>query len=65
MATFVVPHVAFRAEALATLRAAKGLQFLVDQLVNQKVLLFGEALAAVRETTAVGLRAVVHMHVRL
>ena len=65
MAPFVVIHVALRAEALAALRAGEGLLILVDQFVNQKVLLFGEALVAVREVAAERLRAVVHMHVRL
>ena len=65
MAPFVVIHVALGAEALAALRAGVGLLILVDAFVNQKVLLFGEALVAVRKTTAEGLRAVVHMHVRL
>ena len=65
MAPFVVIHVALGAEALAALRAGEGLQILVDQFVNEKVLLFGEAFVAVREFAAERLRAVVHMHVRL
>ena len=63
MASFVVHHVALRAETHTALRAAIGLRILVDQFVNPKVLDFGEAL--VTETTAEGMHAVVNVHVCL
>ena len=57
MAALVVSHIALRAEALAAVRAGKRFFILVDQLVDQQVLLFGEALAA--GTASEGLSAVV------
>ena len=63
MATLVVLHVAFRAEAETAFGALEWALIVVDSLMDFQVLLLRKALAARGKRADEGLRAVVDMHV--